>query len=89
VRSALGAALGERTARHLDAHGPLRRLGRDLLDEPRRAGRTLLARLVPPAAYMRHRYAVPAPLLPAAYLWRAVGGGGRWLVEALRRGPRR
>jgi len=89
VLLALEATDGERTARHLDAHAPLHRLGRDLADEPRRAGLTLLARLVPPAAYMRHRYGVPAPLLPAAYLWRAVGGGGRWLFEALRRGPRR
>jgi transposase-like protein len=89
VLAALGAASGERTARHLEACTPLHRLGRDLVDEPRRAGRTLMARLAPPVAYMRHRYGVPAPLLPAAYLWRAVGGGGRWLVEALRRGTRR
>lgn len=82
VLAELQRAGEEPSARHRTAHGRLRRWVLEMQQHPGGAWPAFRARAFPPTDYMRERYRVPAPLLPAAYAWRAVVGGGRWLAEA-------
>jgi hypothetical protein len=85
----LAAAPREASARHLDVRGRLHRWALDLRDHPAGPWTAFRARALPPPAYMRARYGVSSPLLPAAYLWRGVAGGGRWVADAASRRWRR
>lgn len=75
----------ESSACHTAAHDRLTRWVLEMQQHPEGRWSTFRARAFPPAHYMRVRYGVPAPLLPAAYAWRAMVGGGQWIAEAIGR----
>jgi hypothetical protein len=85
ILATLAAAGPEPSARHLTARSRLGRWVLDLRDHPGGAWSAFRARALPPTLYMRQRYGVPGALVPAAYLWRVVSGGGRWVIDAATR----
>jgi hypothetical protein len=85
VLCTLASAPVEASARHLDVRGRLERWLLDLADHPDGPWRAFRVRALPTPTYMRARYGVATPMLPAAYLWRGVAGGGQWILEAARR----